>query len=338
MQSILQQYNIPTNSTITPIHIGLINATYKVVTPYNEAYILQKINTKVFTKPDAIAHNIATVAEHIKLHNTQYLLPTPIALPNGMPMLEIDTNYYRLFHFVSNSHSKQTLQNPEQAYEAAFAFGNFTYNCALLPLELLQVTIPNFHNLTLRYTQYENAIQQNPLQRVKAITTEINYLQNNKAIVAQYQAMLHNKNFVQRVTHHDTKISNVLFNDNDKSICVIDLDTVMPGYFISDLGDMFRTYLTTTPETETDLSKIKIDVLTYQAIVAGYTKGMCNTLSAHELKYIHYSGEYMIYMQALRFVTDYINGDVYYPINYPTQNLDRAKNQMELLRQFKMLV
>ena len=137
-----------------------------------------------------------------------------------------------------------------------------------------------------------------------------------------------------RVTHHDTKISNVLFDSNDKGICVIDLDTVMPGYFISDVGDMMRTYLSPVTEEEQDFTKVDVRLEIYEAIVQGYLNSMKNELTEEEKKHFFYAGSFMIYMQALRFITDYLNNDIYYSADYPAHNYTRAANQVILLQKF----
>jgi Ser/Thr protein kinase RdoA (MazF antagonist) len=146
--------------------------------------------------------------------------------------------------------------------------------------------------------------------------------------------MLSDPAFKRRVTHHDTKISNVLFDNQDKGLCVIDLDTVMPGYFISDVGDMLRTYLCPVSEEEKDFSKIIVRDEFYKAIINGYKEEMKNELTEKENKYFFYAGKFMIYMQALRFITDHINDDIYYGAKYEGQNLVRASNQMVLLQRY----
>lgn len=147
-----------------------------------------------------------------------------------------------------------------------------------------------------------------------------------------YEAILANPDFKLRVTHHDTKISNVLFDGHNKGLCVIDLDTVMPGYFISDVGDMMRTYLSPVSEEEQDFSLIEVRLPFYEAIVSGYLQEMQGELSAAECNAFFYAGQFMIYMQALRFITDYLNDDVYYGQRYPDHNLVRGRNQLVLLQ------
>ena len=159
----------------------------------------------------------------------------------------------------------------------------------------------------------------------------IQQVMNNQSIVEQYQQIKINPECKLRVTHHDTKISNVLFDKDGKGLCVIDLDTVMPGYFISDVGDMMRTYLSPVSEEEADFSKIEIRADIFEAIVRGYYSEMKTDLTASEKELFFYAGKFMIYMQAIRFLTDYLNDDVYYGARYQKHNFIRASNQLVLL-------
>ncbi|MEO6583068.1 MAG: phosphotransferase, partial [Ferruginibacter sp.] len=168
--------------------------------------------------------------------------------------------------------------------------------------------------------------------RIKESADLIQILLGYKDIETTYSNLKSNSHFKLRVTHHDTKISNVLFDNQDKGICVIDLDTVMPGYFISDVGDMMRTYLCPVDEDEQDYVKIVIRPEMYQAIVKGYYEEMKNELTPTEKEYFFYAGKFMIYMQALRFLTDYLMDDVYYPVKHPRHNFVRAGNQITLLQ------
>ena len=160
----------------------------------------------------------------------------------------------------------------------------------------------------------------------------ISFLKDQQEIVSISEQISNNLDFKKRVTHHDSKISNVLFDENDKGLCVIDLDTVMPGYFISDFGDMMRTYLSPVSEEEKDLSKIEIREEYFKAIAEGYLSEMGKELTAIEKRYLVYAGKFMVYMQALRFLTDYLNNDIYYGSKYEGQNFIRANNQVCLLK------
>lgn len=336
--TILQAYLLNTNSTITPITNGLINNTYKITTPTNEHFVLQKINEYVFTNPYIIESNIKHIASYLEKKHPQYFFTKPLKLPSGNQMMLVaGEGYFRIFPFVADSHSKKVVQTPQQAYEAAAQFGKFTSLLNNFDVSLLQNSIPDFHHLTLRYQQFEEALQKGNPNRIAEVKEEIIFLQSHKNIAKQYNAIVNNSSFKFRVTHHDTKISNVLFDSDDKALCVIDLDTIMPGYFISDLGDMFRTYLSPANEEETDFTKIKVRKEYYDAIVNGYLSFMKDSLTDQEMQHIHYAGEFMIYMQALRFLTDYLNNDIYYGAKYEAHNYNRAKNQIVLLQKFKKM-
>lgn len=311
---------------------GLINNTWKITAPGRQ-YILQRINNDVFKKPNAIAENIGLIAEYLKLHHPQYLFAAPCTTTQNKSMVYVEgKGYFRLFPFIEGSHSFDVAATPEIAYEAAAQFGKFTSLLAGFDASKLNKTIPHFHNLSLRYQQFNNALITGNKERILKSTSSIDYLIEQNEIVTQYDKLCNDSAFKQRVTHHDTKISNVLFNGNNKGIAVIDLDTVMPGYFISDVGDMMRTYLSPVSEEETDLSKIEVRDEFYKAIVQGYSSYMKNLLTEKERLSFFYAGRFMIYMQALRFLTDYINDDIYYGAKYEGQNLRRAQNQIVLLK------
>lgn len=309
---------------------GLINHTWKL--NYGaEAYILQTINQLVFTDPWAIASNIDAIAQYLLEHHPQYLFVTPKQTKQGASMLVLNGVYYRIFPFVKDSVAKTVLETPEQAFEAARQFGLFTKNLAGFDCGQLKTTLPKFHDLVLRDQQFLDAVEHGNQERKNIAKGLIDKLVAYRFITHRFAQIISNPNFKIRPTHHDTKISNVLFNSQDKAICVIDLDTLMPGYFISDLGDMMRTYLCPVSEEESDFNKIGIRKDFYDAVIDGYCSEMGNELSKDELDAIPYAGQFMVYMQALRFLTDYLNNDVYYGAKYPDQNLVRAGNQLVLL-------
>jgi Ser/Thr protein kinase RdoA (MazF antagonist) len=196
----------------------------------------------------------------------------------------------------------------------------------------LKITIPFFHDLSFRYQQFLTAIDNGNKQRIKESGDLIKRLIKHASITADFEHVNTSPEFRLRVTHHDTKISNVLFNAEEKGMCVIDLDTVMHGYFISDVGDMMRTYLSPANEEEKDFSAIEIREDFYKAIVEGYYNEMEDELTETEKKYFFYAGKFMIYMQAMRFLTDHLNDDEYYGVKYPGHNLVRANNQAVLLQ------
>ncbi|MEO7045210.1 MAG: aminoglycoside phosphotransferase family protein, partial [Ferruginibacter sp.] len=313
------------------INNGLINKTW-LVKNGRKNYILQRVNDNIFKTPEAIASNVRTIADYLKLHCPDYLFVAPEKTIQNTEMKFVEgEGYYRLLPYVEDSKTINTVQNTGQANEAAKKFGEFTMLLSNFPVEQLQITLPDFHDLSLRYQQFCNALQNGNCERIKQSEAAINFIKENKIIVDVYEQILKNKAFKKRVTHHDTKISNVLFSENDKGICVIDLDTVMPGYFISDVGDMFRTYLSPANEEEIDFSKIEIREDYFKAIWDGYMSEMGSELSAEEKAHFIYAGKFMIYMQAIRFLTDHLNNDVYYGAAYPDHNFMRACNQVTLL-------
>jgi Ser/Thr protein kinase RdoA (MazF antagonist) len=311
---------------------GLINNTWKVTAPDRE-YILQRINDAVFAEPANIAHNTSVIAAYLKKHHPKYKFVAPISSREGDEMIYLKgEGFFRLFPFVSGSHSKDVVETPLQAYEAALQFGRFTSLLTGLDVNQLKITIPGFHDLSLRHEQFLCALENGNKKRIIQSRKSIDVLKEHVDIVEAYAEICRNPEFKLRVTHHDTKISNVLFDSEGKGICVIDLDTVMPGYFISDVGDMMRTYLSPVSEEEKDFSKIEIRDEFYEAIVQGYYDEMKDELTSTEKKYFFYAGKFMIYMQAIRFLTDYFNDDVYYSTRYPDQNYVRANNQLVLLQ------
>ncbi|HEY0742797.1 MAG TPA: phosphotransferase [Chryseosolibacter sp.] len=330
VKEILREYSINEDGCrVEALTGGLINGTWKVSADKGE-YILQRINTAVFKNPEAIAQNLELISEYLKRF-PNYLFVGPIKNNSGNTLTVRDSRAYRIFPFINNTHTIDKVTTADEAYEAAAQFGQFTYMLKDFDAGKLEITIPDFHNLTLRYSQFLQATESGNIERIKQAAQSIKKLKQNSSIVEEYNAITKNQNFPKRVTHHDTKISNVLFDNHSKGVCVIDLDTVMPGYFFSDVGDMMRTYLSPSTEEETDFSKITIRPEVYEAIVNGYRDRMRQILTQQENQKFFYSGTFMIYMQALRFITDFLNNDVYYGAKYPDHNFNRAGNQVALL-------
>lgn len=333
MQEVLQAFGIKEGSLVMPFGSGLINHTWKVSTN-DKKFILQCINNTVFRQPADIADNTRLIADYLARHSPDYLFVTPIAAGNSGDLVHFDgEGFFRLFPFINNSYTKNVVETPKQAYEAAAQFGKFTRLLSGFDARRLRNTIPDFHNLSLRYQQFLAAAENGNEERIAESQHLIKQLKGYSDIVAIYERIQVNPQFKLRVTHHDTKISNVLFDDEDNGLCVIDLDTVMPGYFISDVGDMMRTYLSPVSEEEEDFSKIEVREEFYKAVVEGYYAEMKDELTAQEKGCFFFAGQFMIYMQALRFFTDHLNVDVYYGARYEGHNLVRAQNQLVLLEQ-----
>ncbi len=317
------------NYSIKQLKSGLINYTFQVTTS-NSIYIVQKINTTIFQDPQAIDANLISLNSYFQKNFKNYLFIGPLCSINGLSLHKIGPDYFRVFEYVQNSETKTVVKNADEAFEAAKQFGQFTFLLKEFDASKLNLIIPNFHNLSLRIKQFKNALIDGNIERIIEAKDLIRFIEEQYSISSTYENFIANATI--RVTHHDTKISNVLFNQENKAICIIDLDTIMPGYFLSDVGDMIRTYVCPASEEETDFSKIIIRKDVLQAIQDGYYTFMENELTKFEKSHFFFAGEMMIYMQAIRFLSDYFNNDIYYHTNYPKQNLNRAKNQLFLLK------
>ena len=332
LEKVLPLYSISNTAVIKSFGSGLIHNTWKVIDGSKE-YILQKINHAVFKQPSFIADNISRIASWLEKNHPEYFFVAPLKTKNGETIVYIPgEGYFRLFPFVKDSRTHDIAQTPQQAFEAARQFGSFTKALNDFPVEDLKITLPDFHNLAYRYLQFEEAVNSGNPSRINESEKTIQYLYSHNDILSIYQQIVSDKNFKLRVTHHDTKINNVLFDKDERGICVIDLDTVMPGYFISDVGDMMRTYLSPVSEEEKNFDKIGIRDNFFYAIARGYLEEMGDELSQAEIDHFVYSGLFITYMQALRFVTDHLNNDKYYGASYPGHNYIRAMNQVTLLQ------
>ena len=321
------------NTIITEVGTGLINHTY-LISPKggHKKYILQQINVNVFKNPWAIANNIKAISDYLAKEFPDYYFIKPITTKDGLEMAVVNGEYWRMLPFVNDTVSLDVLTEPEQAYEAAKQFGKLSMLLNNFDASILEPTIPGFHDLNLRFDQFSQALLDTSKELKGKAKPQIDDALEHKYILDYFKSYAKRTDFPDRVMHHDTKISNVLLDGKTfKGVCVIDLDTIMPGKFISDLGDMMRTYLCAFSENEPDLSKVKIRIPYFEAMIKGYLSEMKNSLTATEKELILFSGKYIIYMQALRFLTDFLNGSTYYPTSYEMQNLDRTKNQFKLL-------
>ena len=334
LEEVLTLYGIKAvESNIKLFGDGLINRTWKVSTGFAE-YILQKVNDTVFKIPLDIDYNISGIRAFLDDKNPGYKFISPLPALNGETLISTPSGFFRLFPFVSGSHSLNVLDNETEAFEAAKQFGGFSRALNDFQVSNLKITIPNFHNLSLWYEKFIAACDNASADRKQKAAAGIAFIKENASIVTVYEELIKNKVIPERVIHHDTKINNVLFNAENKGICVIDLDTVMPGYYISDVGDMMRTYLCAVSEEETDLSKINIRTSFFKAIYDGYLSEMGDVLTEAEKTYFIYAGKFMILMQGIRFLTDYLQNDSYYGCQYEDHNLKRAENQLTLLKKY----
>jgi Ser/Thr protein kinase RdoA (MazF antagonist) len=240
---------------------------------------------------------------------------------------------WRLFPYFNNSITIEGVSTEAEAFSAASQFARLTSHLDGLDTDLFKDTITRFHDLTWRYEQFETSLENTTPERRQKAGEAIQQCLHYQYLVDQYNDLVQNGNLRLRIMHNDAKISNILFDAvTHEAICVIDLDTLMPGYFIYDVGDMIRTFVSPVSEEERDLTKIVFRKNIYDAIVAGYQSEMRSKLSETEVKHFHFGGLMMTYIMALRMISDYLNGNVYYQITYPDQNLVRALNQLRLLQ------
>ncbi len=332
LQQVLEEYGFtPDAVSVERTGTGLINSTF-IIRDGQQEFILQRINHHVFKHPFYIDENINAIGKYLQAHFPGYFFTHPVKTKKGKTLIQIDDNYFRLFDYIKGSHTYTVVNKEGLAFEAAKQFGRFAKLLNDFPAGSLHFTIPGFHDLTLRQNQFLFARKNAKKELLDKATPLIQAAQSFTDIPERYAQLHDTQGLLTRVIHHDTKISNILFDNADKGICVIDLDTVMPGYYISDVGDMMRTYLSPVSEEERDLKKIGIRDDYFNAIAEGYLSQMQEFLTDTEIKHFVYAGQMIIYMQAIRFLTDFLNGNIYYEVIDPLHNFFRAANQFELLR------
>jgi hypothetical protein len=315
---------------------GLIHNTYLVSSQGPgpiRSIVLQAINQSVFKEPEDVLHNYGLIYEYLRRHQPHFVIPAPVRTMQGTLLWrDEDHQCWRATEYLENSHSPTAADSEEAAYEAAKCFAALTHALDGIDTTELKVIIPDFHNLSLRFGQMESSIVQASLERLMKSTHLIAELRQRRYLVLFYEGLSTHRDFPDRVMHHDCKISNILFDTRTGLVlCPVDLDTLMPGKFFSDLGDMIRSMAACEDENSTHWENIKIRPTYYKAIAEGYLESMHSVMTKAELGNIHAAGLLMIYMQSMRFLTDYLNNDRYYKTTYPEQNLNRALNQLILL-------
>lgn len=330
--SVLQAFGLnPKEFQIERTGSGHINQTFLV--KGDQKFILQRINNYVFRQPERIAKNIRLAADYLKIHHPDYLFLSPVQTQDKKEMFTDENGFpWRLFPYIDNSKTLNELKHEKEAFQAAAGFGKLTANLNNISMQGFEPTIPDFHNLSWRYRQFQEALELATDETKEIATNAIGMAGYYKFLTDEYQQLISRGHLKERIVHNDTKINNILFSDiSGKALCVIDLDTLMQGYFIYDLGDLVRTCVSPVSEEESDTSKIIFRQNFYDAVIDGYLSEMNPFLSEKEKKIIPFAGMMVTYIMALRFLTDFLNGNVYYQIHYPLQNLIRATNQLKLL-------
>ena len=328
---------------------GNINSTYRLtfVKPdgTRQEYILQRINTVVFKDPYAVMENITNVIDHIdkKLRaageDTSRRLLHFVNTKCGSYLCKDNTGaFWRAYVFVDGVSAYNSIDDPALFYEAGRGFGEFQKNLFDFPAELLHETIPDFHNTKRRFYAFVAAIAEDKAGRVRELEEEIDFLFDRRKMMSEIVDKIDAGILPTRVTHNDTKLNNVLIdNRTGKAVCVIDLDTVMPGSSLYDYGDAIRFGASTAAEDEADLSKITVNMELFKLFTKGFVEEIANALTKEEIHYLPLGAKVMTCELALRFLTDYINGDEYFKVNSPDHNLIRARAQMKLLTEVRDL-
>jgi Ser/Thr protein kinase RdoA (MazF antagonist) len=332
------QFGFKNDPIVEPLGSGLINQTYKITDARKDkSIVLQAINVTVFQRPQDILYNYRLVYDRLAHVNHAIHIPAPIESESGdLLWKDVQNNYWRATAYISGSYSPSIAANEGAAFTVANSFAQFTRALSSLRISDLREIIPGFHNLRFRFEKFETAVLHSPVDLLSKSTHVISELRQRKKLVDFFQLMQNNPDYPDRVMHHDCKINNILFDkETQQVICPVDLDTVMPGKFFSDLGDMIRSMACTVDEDSRDWGAIDVRPVFYQSILDGYLAGIGNSFSAEELKKIHYAGLLLIYMQSMRFITDYLEGDRYYKTQYPEQNIHRALNQLILLEKLE---
>jgi len=316
-----------------PYGTGHINDTYCVRFDQRGAtvrYIVQRINHNVFKNPVALMDNIQRVTGHLQARVTDArraltLIPTH----DGQPVHRDQAgNYWRCYIFIENARTYDAVETPQQAFEAAKAFGRFQQMLADLPAPRLNETIPDFHHTPKRFAAFEAALAADSCNRAQSAHPEIECALRHKAITD----LLLRAGLPERTTHNDTKFNNVMLDDvTGEGICVIDLDTVMPGLVLYDFGDQVRTTTSPAKEDERDLTKVRMQMPMFEALVRGYLESAGSFLTEAEISYLPFAGKLITFEIGIRFLTDYLSGDTYFKVHRDGQNLDRCRTQFRLV-------
>ena len=338
LKEIVLKFNVEGEiNDVNPLGEGLINDTFKVnvnncKTP---KYVLQRINNAIFQDVDMLQDNIEKVTNHIRkklIAKNETDIDRKVL---NFIKTKDDKNYYydgekywRLMAFISDSFTYQAV-TPEYSYTAGLAFGEFQSMLSDID-ETLGETIPNFHNIELRLAQLREAVEKDAVGRAKDVKYYINEIEKRADVMCHGEQLHREGKLPKRICHCDTKVNNMLFDKEGNVLCVIDLDTVMPSFIFSDFGDFLRSAANTGAEDDMDLNNVDFNMEIFEAFAKGYVEGTKSFLLPVEKENLPYAAKLFPYMQTVRFLADYINGDTYYKIQYPEHNLIRTKAQWRL--------
>lgn len=332
-------------STLRSLGEGLINSTFRAETPDGKAYVLQRVNTKVFPDPDAVMLNTLRVTDWMRDRLRGEGVDPSRRVPEFLPTAEGAYLYraaeadggasvWRCSRLIAGAQAHTTLSDPRLLYEAGRGYGEFQRLLDGFPAQELAEVLPGFHNTRRRFEAFLDAVERDPAGRVKEAEKEIAFLRAREAFAGEVIALLEDGTLPLRVTHNDTKLSNVLLDDETgEAICVIDLDTVMPGTVLYDFGDAIRTGAASAAEDEPKLDRMNFLPAFCDAFRKGFLERCGEILLPEERENLMLGARMIVFEQAVRFLTDYLEGDVYYQTVFPAHNLVRARTQIRLFSQ-----
>jgi len=343
MHKIFDQYSFgKCIKSIEPFGHGHINKTYLLITKKNEKYILQRINHNVFKKPKEVMENIELVTEYIRHqiknggNNPSQLALEIIPTLTGHSYAKVDDFYWRCYRYVYGARTYEVIENDEMFYEVGKAVGLFQKQLQNFPINKLHITIPDFHNTPARFKKFLEAIYGDNKTVDLDTFNDIKFVFERKDIMGTIIDLLEKGKIPLRVTHNDTKLNNIMIDERThKAICVIDLDTVMPGSVLYDFGDAIRIGASTAIEDEPDLKKIKVDLNLFEKFSQGFLEETHQILNKVEISHLVESARIITLECGMRFLTDYFNGNVYFNIDYPHHNLIRARAQFKLVEEIE---
>lgn len=341
LKEIVSQFDIKgTVSEVKPLGDGLINDTFKVVTAEADQpnYVLQHINNSIFENVEMLMDNIIAVTTHIRRKleaagtddiDRKVLTFVPLKSCGMYYYVHTDGSYWRIMLFIPDAVTKSGV-TPESSYEVGETFGNFQAMLADIPVQLGE-TIPNFHNMEFRLQQLRDAVKEDRAGRVAEVKDLLDEIEKRADEMCKGERLHREGKLPKRICHCDTKVDNMMFDADGNVLCVIDLDTVMPNFVFSDFGDFLRSAANTGKEDDKDLDAVNFNMEIFKSFAKGYLKSARSFLTPVEIENLPYAAKLFPYMQAVRFLADYLNGDTYYKTAYPGHNLVRTRAQFKLL-------
>ncbi len=340
LQQICKHFDIDQDlKSIKQLNSGHINDTFLVTTALEHQYVLQKLSAVAFKNIEDMIANKVFVSQYLEQQNALSHLPYEVIRfikthLGDYYFKEGEDSYWNLMSFIPDSVTYEVAPNKKVVYEAGKLFGNFIAQTATLPISNIKETLPDFHSMSFRFSQFEDVLAKASKSNKEKAKDAIIFALSCKDEMHELSKL--QNTFPVRVTHNDAKLSNILFNKNDKGLAVIDLDTVMPGIVAFDFGDSIRSICTNAAEDDDNFDSIAINLNYYKAFCEGYAESTSDMLNAQEIKYLPLGAKTITFIMGLRILTDYLNNNIYYRVDYPDHNLVRAKNQFKLVENIKL--